>query len=120
VFALFTTRFIPPLMPLATPVSVVLGAARFALLPFLIWDLLGEAVFVGGNVAVGRLLSGPLAALEIGPSVLCASLAALTLVPALFALLQRRRRRAQLAKDVARSDLTPSDADGRVLELASA
>jgi membrane protein DedA with SNARE-associated domain len=118
VLALFTTRFIPPLMPLASPVSVVLGASRFALLPFLIWDLLGEAVFVGGNVAVGRLLSGPLAALEIGPFLLWASLASLTLVPGLIALL-RRRRRARTPEDVARLAVASAAPDGRVRELAS-
>ncbi len=82
--ALFASRFVPPLMPLATPISLLLGASRFALLPFLAWDLLGETVFVVGIVALGRLLSSQLATPGPGSLILWSALMVLGLAPALL------------------------------------
>lgn len=115
VLALVTSRFVPPLMPLATPINVVLGATRFAFVSFLVWDLLGEAVFVGGNVALGRLLSGPFATPGIGSLLLWSFVALLAIFPALFALARLRRHPSRPTHDEARADV-----EGQPRALASA
>jgi membrane protein DedA with SNARE-associated domain len=85
-FMLCASRFVPPLMPLATPISLLLGASRFAPLSFLIWDTLGEAVFVAGNVALGRLLSAQLVTPGPESFILWTVLTALAVAPGALAL----------------------------------
>jgi membrane protein DedA with SNARE-associated domain len=52
---IFASRF--ALTPLAVPVSLAAGASRLAFWRFFRWDLAGEALFVVGNLAIGRVLS---------------------------------------------------------------
>ncbi len=40
--------------PLATPVSLIAGASRVRLVTFLIWDILGESLYILGNLGLGR------------------------------------------------------------------
>jgi membrane protein DedA with SNARE-associated domain len=70
---IFLTRF--ALTPLATPVSLVAGASRLQLSTFLLWDVLGEGIFVVGNLALGRFLSAR--GLSIGPFLAIAAAVAL-------------------------------------------
>lgn len=46
--------------PLAMPVSILVGAARFGLLQFLFWDVLGETIYVLGYLALGRIFNAAL------------------------------------------------------------
>lgn len=50
----FLTRF--TLTPLASPLSILVGAARVPLATFLIWDAPGDVVAVVGNLGIGRWL----------------------------------------------------------------
>lgn len=72
------------LTPLEMPVSLVAGASRRSFRSFLVWDVLGEALYVLGYLALGRA-GGTLA--TSGPLLLAFGLLAATLsaVPLLFA-----------------------------------
>jgi membrane protein DedA with SNARE-associated domain len=108
---LCASRFVPPLMPLATPISLLLGASRFALLSFLIWDALGEAIFVAGNVALGRLFSAQLVTSGPESFILWTTLMALAVAPGALALgaprwrwrLRRRKDESPMALSMASS-----------------
>jgi membrane protein DedA with SNARE-associated domain len=50
----FITRFL--LTPMAGPVSLLAGAARIAVLRYLVWELAGTALYFCGYLALGRLL----------------------------------------------------------------
>jgi membrane-associated protein len=77
------TRFL--LTPLGVPVSLLAGATRLPLPRFVSWDLLGEAIFVLGSLALGRLFGTTL--LHGGPVTWAfwGIAAALTLLPAVLA-----------------------------------
>lgn len=51
--AVLLTRFV--FAPASTPMSIFAGASGYAFLAFLFWDAGGEAIYVGGNLALGRL-----------------------------------------------------------------
>lgn len=51
--AVLLTRFV--FAPASTPMSIFAGASGYAFLAFLLWDAGGEAIYVGGNLALGRL-----------------------------------------------------------------
>jgi membrane protein DedA with SNARE-associated domain len=51
---IFLTRF--ALTPLASPLSILAGVVRAPLVGFLVWDALGDAVAVVGNLTLGRRL----------------------------------------------------------------
>jgi membrane-associated protein len=76
---ILVTRFL--LTPLGVPVSLLAGATRLALPRFVSWDLLGEAIFVLGSLALGRLFGASL--LRGGPITWAfwGAAAALTLLP---------------------------------------
>jgi membrane protein DedA with SNARE-associated domain len=69
----FLSRF--ALTPLATPASLMAGATGLGLGTFLLWDILGEGVFVIGNLMLGRFLSAD--GLDDGPLLLVAGALAL-------------------------------------------
>lgn len=56
---IFVTRFL--LTWLGTPISILAGSTQVAFVAFLAWDVGGEAVYVVGNLALGRWASGWLA-----------------------------------------------------------
>lgn len=55
---IFLSRFL--LTAIASPVSLLVGISRMKLTRFLLWDIAGEAIFVAGNLLVGRFLGGSL------------------------------------------------------------
>lgn len=73
------------LTPLETPLSILAGATRMPLARFLIWDALGEAVYVLGYLALGYsgaaslATSGPLLII-VGGAMLLATLGPLVAV----------------------------------------
>jgi membrane-associated protein len=80
---ILVTRFL--LTPLGVPVSLLAGATRLALPRFVSWDLLGEAIFVLGSLALGRVFGRSLLHGGSLSFVSWAIAAALTLVPFLLA-----------------------------------
>jgi membrane protein DedA with SNARE-associated domain len=105
----FLSRF--ALTAFATPVSLLVGAARMRVRAFLAWDALGEAVFVVGTLALGRLFGAALAANDTLADALGFALALLALLPFFVRpalhLIARRRPHAQRA---ARPRLLPAPA----------
>jgi len=73
------------LTPLETPLSVVAGATRMPFTRFLVWDALGEAVYVTGYLALGftgaaaLATSGPLL-IAVGGAIVLATLGPLVVV----------------------------------------
>ena len=73
------------LTPLETPLSILAGATRMPLARFLIWDVLGEAVYVLGYLALGYsgaaslATSGPLLII-VGGAILLVTLGPLVAV----------------------------------------
>lgn len=55
---IFLSRFL--ITAAASPVSLLVGISRLKLSRFLIWDIAGEAIFVAGNLLIGRFLGGSL------------------------------------------------------------
>jgi membrane protein DedA with SNARE-associated domain len=54
--AVMLTRFV--FAPASTPMSLFAGATGYAFLAFVLWDACGEAIYVGGNLTLGRVF-GP-------------------------------------------------------------
>lgn len=80
--AVLLTRFL--LTPLSTPVSILAGASRYGFTAFLLWDAAGEAIYVGGNLALGRFFGTRLLATPWGAPVLLGVVAVLSLAPVLL------------------------------------
>jgi membrane-associated protein len=78
----FLSRF--ALTAFATPISLLVGAARMRVRAFLAWDTLGEAVFVVGTLALGRLFGAALAINDSLADALGFALALLALAPFLI------------------------------------
>lgn len=55
---IFLSRFL--ITAVASPVSLLVGISRLKVSRFLIWDVAGEAIFVAGNLLIGRFLGGSL------------------------------------------------------------
>lgn len=55
---IFLSRFL--FTAVASPISLLVGISRMRLTRFLLWDIAGEAIFVAGNLLVGRFLGGSL------------------------------------------------------------
>ena len=85
----FLSRF--AMTALATPASLVAGATGMAAGAFLFWDAAGEAVFVVGNLTLGRFLSA--SGLSSGPLVLALGVLAVVSYAVIYALGRRKHER---------------------------
>jgi membrane protein DedA with SNARE-associated domain len=56
--AVLLTRFV--FAPASTPMSLFAGATGYAFLTFALWDICGEAIYVGGNLTLGRIFGARL------------------------------------------------------------
>ncbi len=85
---IFLSRF--ALTAIATPVALLGGVSRLRLRSFLTWDVLGEAVFVLSNLAVGRLFGAAIIGNETLANLLWLALALVALIPVLLPSVLRR------------------------------
>jgi membrane-associated protein len=85
---IFLSRF--ALTAIATPVALLGGVSRLRLRSFLTWDVLGEAVFVLSNLAVGRLFGAAIIGNETLANLLWLALALVALAPVLLPSVLRR------------------------------
>jgi membrane-associated protein len=93
---IFLSRF--AFTAIATPVALLGGVSRLPLRSFLVWDALGEVVFVLSNLAVGRLFGAAIFGSETLTSLLWLAPALVALLPLLLSalrLLGKRRLRAK-------------------------
>ena len=93
----FLSRF--AFTAIATPVSLLGGVSHLRLRTFLLWDALGEAVFVLSNLAVGRLFGAAIIGNETLANLLWLGLILVALIPLLIpsALRLIAKRRAHAA-----------------------
>ncbi len=78
---IFLSRF--AFTALATPISLLGGVSRLPVRRFLLWDTLGEAVFVVANLALGRLFGAAIVANETLENLLWLVLAVVAVIPLL-------------------------------------
>lgn len=84
---LFLSRFL--FTAIATPVTVLVGATRLRRRAFLGWDIAGKAIYVLGNLLIGRLFGASLGAHTSGAVFWWSIVAVAVLVPLATALAAR-------------------------------
>jgi len=105
--AIFVTRFL--VTWLGSPISILAGSTRVAFVVFLAWDLGGEAVYMVGNLALGRWASGLLAQ-EWFALLFWGLVALVTLLPVLVALGRWLRQRRGAKDNAPPQELISSEA----------